>query len=75
LDETFHLDAMIEMLRVCEEIRIFPLLTLTLQPSPYLAPIIRRLSEQGYDCTIERTAYELQRGGNQMLIITQTEAQ
>jgi len=70
LDESFHLDSILEMLRVCEEIRIFPLLTLMLQPSPYLENIIKHLAEKGYHCTIQKTAYELQRGGNQMLKVT-----
>ncbi len=69
-DEQFHLDSIGEMLRVCREVRIFPLLTLLLKPSPYVKPTMKVLEEQGYRCEIERVSYELQKGGNEMLRIT-----
>jgi hypothetical protein len=71
LDEQFHFDSICEMLRVCREVRIFPLLTLMLERSPYLKTIIDQLNEQGYTCEIQKVSYELQRGGNEMLKITQ----
>lgn len=67
--EQFHLDSMREMLRVCQEVRIFPLLTLSLQPSPYLEPVMQQLTSQGYVCEIQTVPYELQKGGNQMLVV------
>ncbi|MEB3311876.1 MAG: SAM-dependent methyltransferase [Snowella sp.] len=69
LDESFHFQAIKEMLRVCKEVRIFPLLTLSLETSPYLVPIVTKLEENGYNCEIQRVSYEFQRGGNQMLKI------
>jgi hypothetical protein len=66
-DEAFHFDSICEMLRVCQEVRIFPLLTLMLKPSQHLEGIMTRLSNQGYQCEIHRVPYELQRGGNKML--------
>jgi hypothetical protein len=69
-DQTFHLNSILEMLRVCTEVRIFPLLTLSLQPSPYVEAIVAQLQAQGYTCTRETADYELQRGGNVMLKIT-----
>lgn len=69
-DAAFHHDSISEMLRVCQEVRIFPLLTLMLELSPYLEPVVRRLQQQGYRCDIQKVAYELQRGGNQMLRIS-----
>jgi hypothetical protein len=69
-DQQFHLNSILEMLRVCREVRIFPLLTLMLQPSPYLGAIVEQLEHLGYHCQIHTTTYELQRGGNQMLKIT-----
>jgi hypothetical protein len=69
-DENFHFDSICEMLRVCQEVRIFPLLTLMLKPSPHLPAIVQKLEKKGYRCEILRVAYELQRGGNQMLKIT-----
>ncbi len=69
LNEQFHLDSIQEMLRVCREIRIFPLLTLQLERSPYLDTVMRTLGEKGFVSEIQKVDYELQRGGCQMLKI------
>lgn len=69
-DQNFHVAAVREMLRVCQEVRIFPLLTLMLQPSPHLGPVMEKLAASGYRCEIQQVPYELQRGGNQMLKLT-----
>ncbi|MEA5466319.1 SAM-dependent methyltransferase [Leptothoe sp. PORK10 BA2] len=69
-DRTFHLNSICEMLRVCPEVRIFPLLTLSLQPSPHLDFVIEALTKLDYQCKIQPVAYELQRNGNKMLKIT-----
>lgn len=69
-DQDFHIRSVLELLRLCSEVRIFPLLTLMLKPSPYLAATIEILTNQGYHCQVQTVAYELQRGGNQMLTIT-----
>jgi hypothetical protein len=71
-DADFHFNSVCEMLRVCQEVRIFPLLTLMLNPSPHLKPILSRLTEMGYHCEIEKVSYELQRGGNEMLSISRS---
>ncbi len=68
-DLQFHLDAIQAMLQVSIEVRIFPLLTLMLQRSPYLEPIQQIFGDRGYQVTIEPVAYELQKGGNEMLRI------
>ncbi|MGQ0591300.1 MAG: hypothetical protein ACT4QB_01270 [Gammaproteobacteria bacterium] len=65
----FHRSTIHEMLRVAREIRVFPLMTLMLQPSPYLAPLIRELESQGYVAQIQTVRYQIQRGGNQTLSI------
>ncbi len=70
LSEQFHIDAIREMLRVCTEVRIFPLLTLMVETSPYLSPVITKLQNLGFSCEIQQVNYELQPGGNQMLKIT-----
>jgi hypothetical protein len=43
LDEDFHIRSILEMLRVANEVRIFPLLTLSNEHSPYLEVVIDRL--------------------------------
>ncbi|MGG6292842.1 SAM-dependent methyltransferase [Leptolyngbya sp. AN02str] len=68
-DEQFHLDSVRELLRVCREVRIFPLLTLMRSPSPHLPAVLSMLRTNGYQYSIQTVAYELQRGGNQMLQI------
>jgi hypothetical protein len=70
LDGDFHYRSLLEMLRVCREVRIFPLLTLMLQTSQHLPEVIEKLENDGYHCEIQPVAYELQRGGNKMLQIT-----
>jgi SAM-dependent methyltransferase len=68
-DLQFHLDSIQEMLRISAEVRIFPLLTLMLQRSPYLDAIIQIFGDRGYHVSIEPVAYEFQKGGNEMLRI------
>jgi hypothetical protein len=57
------------MLRVSHEVRIFPLLTLMLERSPYLDDIVSTLKTEGYSVEIRQVPYELQKGGNEMLSI------
>ncbi|MDZ8108874.1 MAG: SAM-dependent methyltransferase [Nostoc sp. DedQUE12a] len=70
LDYDFHFNAVGEMLRIAQEIRIFPLIDLMLKPSPHLEKIIKYYADKGYKINIEKVQYELQPGGNQMLKIT-----
>lgn len=70
LDYQFHLDSIQEMLRVSREVRLFPLLTLMRERSPYLDPVMRALTDQGYSLATKTVPYELQKGGNEMLVIT-----
>ncbi len=68
-DEDFHHRAIHEMLRVCSEVRIFPVLTLMLERSPYLESVIHAFQAVGHEVGLMQVPYELQRGGNQMLVI------
>ena len=58
------------MCRVAGEVRIFPLLTLGGQRSPFVDACARELFDQGHRVVIETVAYEFQRGGNEMMRIT-----
>ncbi|MEB3213281.1 MAG: SAM-dependent methyltransferase [Leptolyngbyaceae bacterium] len=69
LGETFHRQAIYELARVSREVRIFPLITLMLGRSPFLDPLISELEQVGYHVQIERSHYEFQKGGNEMLVI------
>ena len=53
LSYEFHKASVIEMLRVAAEVRIFPLLTLDLQGSPYLVPLASDIRALGYAADVE----------------------
>jgi len=70
LDVAFHKAAIDEMLRVADEVRIFPLLTLNNVPSPHLEPVMDHLRSKGYKAEIVKTEYEFQKGADEMLRIS-----
>lgn len=63
----FHWASIREMLRVATEVRIFPLLTLMREKSPYVQPLIEQLKAEDFVVTVEKVGYEMQRGGNEMM--------
>lgn len=66
----FHIKAINEMLRICKEVRIFPILDLNAKESSMLKPIIDNYNKS-YDVKIEKTNYMFQKDGDKMLIIRQ----
>jgi hypothetical protein len=68
----FHQASVYEMLRVAREVRIFPLLSLMLERSRHLQPLVDDLVSQGHSVSVRRVGYELQKGANEMLQITRT---
>jgi hypothetical protein len=72
LGEAFHRAAMRELCRVATEVRIFPLLALGGELSPFVAGCVQSLRAAGHHVSIEKVPYEFQRGGNQMMRITGT---
>lgn len=68
----FHIKAIDEMIRICKEVRIFPILDLDAKESEILKPIIENY-KKNYSISIEDTTYEFQKGGNQMLVIKHKE--
>lgn len=69
LSAQFHLDSIRSMIRVAEEVRVFPLLELGGKPSRHIESVTAILSEEGNHVTIENVEYEFQRGGNKMMRI------
>ena len=67
LDFKFHLNSILEMLRVAEEVRIFPLMTLNNIISPHLDKVGDALAKKGYTSEIIKTEHEFQRGGDEMM--------
>ena len=66
-DLTFHLDAVRELLRIGSEVRIFPIVDVNSNPSPFLSPVIDVLEKEGVICSVERVQYHFQKTGNEML--------
>lgn len=66
----FHIASIYELLRISLEVRIFPLLKLNCEPSPYIESVIKEFSGKGFKVEIQPVAYEFQKGGNQMLKIS-----
>jgi hypothetical protein len=66
-DAEFHIQALRELCRVAQEVRIFPLLELSGASSRHLPEVINALEAGGCTVQIEAVSYEFQKGGNQML--------
>ena len=64
----FHIAAMTEMLRVCREIRIFPIVDLDGKESPMANDVISYF-EKSYIVEVKKTQYEFQKSENMMLTI------
>jgi SAM-dependent methyltransferase len=70
LTESFHYQALREMLRVAPEVRIFPLVDLNGTVSRYCDTLVMRLKNDGYRVVIRPVPYEFIRGGNKTMIIS-----
>lgn len=64
----FHIQSITEMLRVCKEVRIFPVVDLDAQKTDLIAAVIEYFGQR-YSVEIRETEYEFQKGGNKLLII------
>jgi len=67
LSLAFHQQAVDELCRVAQEVRIFPILTYNAEPSPLVAPIAEYARKAGRIVSVEKVPYEFQRGGNLMM--------
>jgi SAM-dependent methyltransferase len=71
LTTEFHLASIEEMCRVAREVRVFPLLTsFSGELSPHLAPVMEQLRSRSYAIEVRQVAYEFQKGGNRMLLVS-----
>jgi hypothetical protein len=70
LSHEFHQRAVDELCRVADEVRIFPILTYNAEPAALVPPIVDQLTKAGRIVSIEKVAYEFQRGGNMMMKVT-----
>jgi hypothetical protein len=66
-----HIAALVDLVRVADEVRIFPLLTLDRRWSPHVEPIERHLEQNGFSVRIAPVDYEFQKAedhaGNRMM--------
>ncbi|MDE6672307.1 MAG: class I SAM-dependent methyltransferase [Ruminococcus sp.] len=65
----FHIKAISEMLRVCREIRIFPIVDLDANKTSLINDVLSYFNNH-YTTEIVTTNYEFQKGENKLLIIT-----
>ena len=70
IDTEFHVASILELCRVASEVRIFPLLDLTATKSSKVEEVKSQLAYSGKRVSVERVDYEFQKGGNEMLRIT-----
>lgn len=70
LSESFHLNSIRELCRVAQQVRIFPLVDSSGEPSPLLPAVMQKLSQDGYLMQIQTVDYEFQKGGNQLLLVS-----
>ncbi len=68
-DFAFHKKAILEMLRVAKEVRIFPLLDLKNKRSKHLDAVLQYLEENDYAYEIIQSNYEFQKGTTEVLKI------
>lgn len=64
----FHIASMMEMLRVCKEIRVFPIVDLDANKTDLITAVIDYFKKD-YKIEIVKTEYEFQKGDNNLLII------
>lgn len=65
----FHLDSIMELCRVANEVRIFPVLELGSKVSRHLQKVCDHFQYLGFVTEITKVDYEFQKGGNQLLKI------
>ncbi len=64
----FRIRSITEMLRVCKEVRIFPVVDLDARKTN-LEEAVMRYFAQSYAVELRKTEYEFQKGDNKMLVI------
>jgi hypothetical protein len=67
LDLDFHVASLVELARVAEEVRAFPLLDTAGVAYPRLDEVRARLAAAGVETEVRRVDFEFQRGGDRLL--------
>lgn len=69
LDLNFHVAAILELVRVAEEVRVFPLVSLDVTRSAYVDPVVESLRDAGHAVSTRDVDYEFQPGATAMLVV------
>lgn len=69
----FHLDSLEELIRIGNEIRVFPVMNFDSTVSEHLDKIIEYFNNGKTTAYLEKADYEFQVGGNQMLVVKMKE--
>lgn len=69
LDTAWHLAALAELMRLAHEARFYPLLDLNGRISPHVSAALEWAESQGLRADIRRSAFEFQKGADQMLVL------
>ena len=64
----FHIKSIREMLRVCKEVRIFPVVDLDANQADMISNVIEEFKKK-YDVELKETNYQFQKNANKMLVI------
>jgi hypothetical protein len=64
-----HIAGVLELCRVANEVRVYPLVTLDGKPSPHLAPVIEAVVSLGYNAETVSVPYSFQRNATEMLVV------
>ncbi|EMA23371.1 hypothetical protein [Haloarcula argentinensis] len=69
LSHEFHLETTRELLRISNQLRVFPLHGFDANQSELVAELIQNLRSEGYSTDIREVPFEFQRGANKMLVV------
>lgn len=64
----FHVKAIEEMMRVCKEVRIFPVVDLDANQADMISDVIDEFKKK-YDVELKETNYQFQKNADKMLVI------
>ena len=68
--KNFHLEAILEMLRVAREVRIYPHVNVNGEKVDFLDDLIDLIHYSGFHVTIEKVRYDFLKNGNSMIKIS-----
>ena len=68
-DYKFHLESVRELARIAKEVRIFPLIDISVRRSHYVGRLTRELRRDGYAVEFVPVSYVLLRGANELMSV------